>query len=139
MRQFFKFLFASFFGTVLVFIIGFFGMFIVFGALAAMGEEKVTVENHSILVPEFSKPITERRLKDPFSQFGVFGSSNQGLALTTITKTLEHAKTDDKIKGMYLNLTGFGGGRSSLDVVKDAILDFKTSNKPVYAYADYYK
>lgn len=138
MRQFFKFLFASFFGTILVFIIGFFGMFVVFGALAAMGEEKVTVENHSILVPEFSKPITERKMKDPFAQFGVLGSSSQGLALTTITKTLEHAKNDDKIKGMYLNLTGFGGGRSSLDVVKDAILDFKTSEKPVYAYADYY-
>lgn len=138
MRQFFKFLFASFFGTILVFVIGFFGMFVVFGALAAMGQEQVTVKDHSILVPEFSKAITERKIDDPFAQFGISGLGNDGLALTTIVKTLKEAKDDDRIKGMYLDLTSFGGGRSSLDVVKDAILDFKMSNKPVYAYADYY-
>lgn len=138
MRDFFKFLFASAIGTVLVFVLGFFFIGIVFGALAAAGQQDAVVEDHTILVPELSQPIMERSIEDPFAQFGVFGLGDGGLALTTITESLEKAKDDDRIKGIYLNLTSFGGGRSSLDVVKDAILDFKTSGKPVYAYADYY-
>jgi len=137
MRQFFKFLFASFFGTMLAIFIGFFFMFIIIGAIAASGQEKVSVKSNTVLVPELAKPITERKLADPFAQFGINSSSDQ-LALTTITKTLAHAKDDDKIKGLFLDLTTFGGGRSSLEVVKEAIDDFKTSGKPIYAYGDYY-
>ena len=88
---------------------------------------------------DFSQQITERAIQSPFAEFQINGvGGTDGLALTNITKSFYNAKDDDKIKGVFLDLSGFGGGRASLEVVKRSLEDFKTSGKKVYAYADYY-
>lgn len=52
---------------------------------------------------------------------------------------LEKATTDDRIKGLVLDLNQFEGGNfANLDSLGEAILNFKTSNKPVIAFADNY-
>lgn len=140
MRQFFKFLFASFFGGLLAIVCGVFLLFAIGAGIASMSEKEVVIEENTLLTPDFSKRITERKIDDPFSNLGMNGNfqSSSGLALTSITKALKEAKTDDRIKGLFLDMTIFQGGRSSLHTVKKALEDFKTSGKPIYAYADYY-
>lgn len=140
MRQFFKFVFASFFGGLLVILCGILFLFIIGVGIASMSDDKVEVKENTLLTPDFSRRITERKMEDPFANFGMNGNfqSSSGLSLTSISKALKHAKTDDKVKGVFMDLTIFQGGRSSLHTVEQALEDFKTSGKPIYAYADYY-
>lgn len=56
-----------------------------------------------------------------------------------VVDALEYAATDKRIKGVYLDLSAFGGGSiAKLAIVADAIRDFRESGKPVIASADYY-
>lgn len=144
MRQFFKFVFASFFGTLLALTIGTLLLFGIFGAIAAafgnQDEEVKPISSNTLFVPELSKPINERDLSDGLGQFQFTASfdDNSGVALTDIVKSIKSAKDDENIKGMYMNLTVFQGGRASVQAIRNAILDFKASGKPIYAYADVY-
>jgi protease-4 len=52
--------------------------------------------------------------------------------------TIKAAKNDDKIPLMVLNLDELsGGGISKMQVLAEAILDFKSADKKVYAYANF--
>ncbi len=56
-----------------------------------------------------------------------------------LERALHTAKDDDRIKAVLLNLNNFNGaGLSTLQDVRAAIDDFKTSGKPVIATADFY-
>jgi protease-4 len=67
---------------------------------------------------------------------GVSARPAQAL-LRDVLDTLRLAKDDDRIAALYLDLDGFrGGGMSKLRAVREALLDFKASGKPVLAYAE---
>ena len=56
-----------------------------------------------------------------------------------VVDALEYAATDQRIKGVHLDLSAFRGGSiAKLAIVADAIRDFRESGKPVIASADYY-
>src|SRR5690606_30042096 len=48
------------------------------------------------------------------------------------------AKTDDRIKGIYLDLSGVSASFATLQEIRDALVDFKTSGKFIVAYGDHY-
>jgi protease-4 len=70
--------------------------------------------------------------------FGPFqGMSKTGL--NSVLASLEHAKTDPKIKGIFLDLSSVSGGYAMLREIREKLLEFKTeSGKPVIAYSDGY-
>ncbi|MGB0429832.1 MAG: signal peptide peptidase SppA [Bacteroidia bacterium] len=144
MRQFFKFLFASFFGTLLALTIGLLMVFGIFGALASTfgsNDTEVTqITEATLLVPELSKPIAERDLSNSLNnfQFTTTFEDNSSIALTDIVATFSNAKNDPNISGVFLDLSVYQGGSASLQAIRKAIVDFKESGKPIYAYADYY-
>lgn len=56
----------------------------------------------------------------------------------SIVETLRKAKVDRRIGGVLLQPTGFASPLwGKVQEVRDAVLDFKTSGKPVYAYLEY--
>ncbi|TRW49509.1 signal peptide peptidase SppA [Aliidiomarina halalkaliphila] len=68
-----------------------------------------------------------------------FGAPPTQQPVHELERALQHAATDDRIHGVYLDLRNFGGGGvSKLIRVADAINEFKASGKPVYAYSDYF-
>lgn len=106
--------------------------------MSQLGNQKqVVVESQSIYAPDFSYGITERKIKDPFEGFDFPGVSDV-IPLPQFLKSIERAKTDTKIEALFLDLGMVPVGRTSLLAVKEAIEDFKTSGKPVYAYANFY-
>ena len=145
MRQFFKFLFASFFGSLLALTIGLFFVFIMIGAIAAMvssfgsDDKEVAVEKNSIFAPNMSKAIVEKASDNPLEYFDFESlEPTPPNTLSTFLDNIKKAKTDDYIKGIYLNLNLFMGGRAAQEEIRRALIDFKTSGKPIYAYADVY-
>ncbi len=93
------------------------------------------VEDNSVLHMTLDGPISEVSFAE-FDQASF--SFNQGMGLREIKKGLEIAKTDDKVKGILLNLTTVPAGMASTEEIRNALIDFKSSGKFVVAYSEVY-
>ena len=138
---------ASMFGFILgSLLIGLIFAVLIFGAIgAAAGSlnfegKPVTVKDNSVLHIELTQEIMDRGSKDELMlDFGPFKQAAT-LGLNDILADLEKAKTDDRIKGLFLDL-GFtvNARMATVQEIRDKILEFKKeSGKPVIAYAELY-
>lgn len=132
--NFFKTFLASCLGTLvtlfvlLVLIIG------IFSGLAA--EEEVMVKDNSVLQLNLDAQITEQQVDNPFEGLPIGGNSIPNIGLLQLKQAIDHAKSDDKIKGIFLNVTYPMTGFSSLEEIRQSLIDFRKSGKWVIAYAD---
>lgn len=130
MKNFFKAYLASLLaGLTFVFL-----MFLLL--LLVPKEEKIMVRDNSILKLELSSLITERAVEDPFSE--IFGVDEAKIGLDVLLEALSAAKDDDKIQGVYIEFGGLSAGTSTLKELRDALIDFKSSGKFIWTYADIY-
>lgn len=138
MNSFLKYTLATMSGIIILNIIGMITFFIFIG-IAAATSEKVSVDENSLLVAKFDKPILDRADDNPFSQFS-FGSFDlEGtLGLDQVLKDLEKAKSDENISGIFLRLSAIPASMATVEEIRDALLDFKESGKPIIAHADVY-
>lgn len=142
MRQFLKFMFASMLGTLLI---GVVLIFLFVGALVAIGSsfstasKPTTVDDGSILHLQLDQQIVDRGNKDELMlDFGPFKGA-MPLGLNQVLSSLENAKTDDHIKGVFLDLTGLQTGSATVKEIRDKLVRFKKeSGKPVIAFSDTY-
>src|SRR5690606_17819286 len=56
--------------------------------------------------------------------------------LYDVVRAIEHAKTDNNIKGIYIKLSSTPNGWATLQQIRTALTDFKQSGKFVYAYGE---
>ncbi|MEO9802580.1 MAG: signal peptide peptidase SppA [Reichenbachiella sp.] len=107
------------------------------GIIVASGSDEVpSVESNSVLYINLSGMISERVPEDPFAE--LFPDSGDAkLALLKTLESIEAAKYDDNIEGIYLEHGYVSGGYAALDEIRLAILDFKESGKFVYSYGEY--
>ena len=141
MKQFFKVVFASMLGFILANILLLFLFIAIIGGIAASSGSKKTAEidENSILKIEFSGPISDRSDNNPFKNFNpLSGENKQGYGLTDILEALEKAKTDDKIKGIYMHFDGVPAGMATTEEIRNALLDFKKSGKFILSYSNTY-
>lgn len=138
MKNFFKITFAS----LLAFIIGsvlllFIGMGII-GALVASGDQPVNVKNNSVLEITLNKEVVDRASDNPLDGFDIMNLKPQTkLGLDNILTCIEKAKTDDKIKGIYLNINDISssfGGLATAQEIRNKLKEFKATNKFIVAY-----
>jgi protease IV len=140
MKQFFKFMLASMTGVILVNVIFFFIiMGLIMSAASFSKKEVVIVPKNSLLHLTFEKEIPDRTSENPFSNFN-FSSMKSGKAvgLNDILENITKAKTDDNIKGIYLDLATVPAGIATIDEIRNALLDFKKSGKFIYSYSEAY-
>ncbi|MBC8124206.1 MAG: signal peptide peptidase SppA [Candidatus Kapabacteria bacterium] len=114
--------------------------FVVFGAFISMivssidaPEKSVDVRDKTVLIVDLSGGLPEYK---PQMAFNFGGDGPSGPSLLELLTALRNAKTDDKIKGLYFRAGGVGVGMAKLAEVRDALIDFKTSGKFVYAFID---
>lgn len=141
MRQFFKFFFASLLGTIVA---GVLVLVLLFGAIAAAGsafgkDSSTTVEKQSVLHITLNRPIVDQGnpvdKSQPFAQ--LLPKGNAGL--NQLLADLEKAKHDDRIRGVFLDLSLISAGTATLKELRDKLIEFKAvSAKPVVAYAEVY-
>jgi len=140
MKDFFKFLFASMLGFLIMSVIIFFVFIGIITSFANMMEQKDTkVAENTLLKIDFSTPVIDRTSKDPFSDFD-FASmeTKKSIGLNDIIKNLEKASRDPKISGIYLNLSSVQSGMATIEEIRKALMDFKESGKFVLAYGESY-
>lgn len=138
MKQFFKFTLASLVGTILTLLIVFFILSGIVASMASFAEKKtVTVKDNSVLKIELSKPIPERTPINPFDKFNFNGLDELNvLGLNDIKDQIERARTDDKIEGIYLDVSVIQSRMATLESIRNSLKDFKESGKFIVAYSD---
>jgi protease-4 len=109
---------------------------ITFAIIGSAFETKpFTYDENSVLLIEFDEPITEKS----YSNFDKSSFSiDQGMGIREIKIALEAAKTDDKIKGILLNIESIPAGMASTEEIRNALIDFKSSKKFIVAYSENY-
>jgi len=101
-------------------------------------DDKIEVADNSILHISLAYPISERTTKNNFSGFGFSSIFDNHIGLNDILTRIETAKTDDQIKGIYLDLSTIGASFATLEEIRNALVDFKTSKKFIIAYSEFY-
>ena len=137
MKQFFKFVFASFVGMFLFSIVtGIFALITIAGMFASQDSTTAPEEN-SVLVLNFSGQLEERSENNFISQLQ--GSATSSIGLDNLLEGIRKAKENDNIKGIYIEAGAFAADSyASMQAVRNALLDFKKSKKWIIAYADTY-
>jgi protease-4 len=141
MKQFFKFTFASMLGFILagVFLTGI-CILIIYGIVStAENKNKTDIVSNTVLFLEFDKPIHERGSKNPLEGFNFRNfSATQDVGLNDILRAIRESKTDSRIKGIYMEPSSISAGMGTIEEIRNALLDFKTSGKFVVSYAESY-
>lgn len=138
MKQFFKFMFASFAGTLLTLLILLFVFIGMITALVSMSEDsEVKLKPNTVLVADFSVPVSDRSPKNPFENFDFssFKSSNP-IGLNDILKNIEKAASDPNISGIYLDLSEVSSGMANLQEIRQKLVEFKASGKWIITYGE---
>lgn len=135
MLQFFKYVFATLVGILVFFVLSFFILIGIGSALSS--DEKVVVEDKSVLKLDLNKPIAEVGVENPLSELGGPFSGNENVTgLKDIKDALKNAQKDDKIKGIYLKAENPQAGWATLEEIRNQLLEFKKSKKFVVAYGE---
>lgn len=143
MKQFFKMMFASMLAMLVTFFITMLIFIAVIGTIVSSAtsttEKVVDVKNNSILHLQLNYQIKDRTSNNPFENFDFSTFEAQdNLGLDKILANINKAKSDDKIKGIYLDLTSLNTGMASIEEIRNALKDFKKSGKWIVSYSEVY-
>ena len=106
-------------------------------AVTSFNDQTVTIKGQSLLLLKLDGKIVERKSNNPFEDLelpGLKTASTTGL--NQIFSCIEKAKTDDRIKGIFLELSDISSGFATVEEIRNALIDFKTSGKFIYTYSD---
>lgn len=93
------------------------------------------IRDQSILYIDFKKPIVDRTpAPNLFTTLNPELSGNIGLH--DIIKNLKKAKNDPKIEGIFMELNFISAGISKLQEIREALEDFKESEKFIITYSE---
>jgi protease-4 len=137
MKQFFKFVLATVVGILLSTIII---ILVIVGIIAAAGSDKdVVVDANSILHIGIKYPIAERTANNPLANLSFLGfDGDKSIGLKDILANIKKAKTDDNIKGIFLDESYMMSGQATTEEIRNALIDFKKSGKFIVAYSEIY-
>lgn len=109
-----------------------------FSIMAAFAKSEVqSIQDHSMLYIKLSGPIAERSAdaSGAASVMAMVQGQEGSSSLSDMVKAIEVAKTEKKIKGIYLDCQGAQASAATMRSLRNALLDFKaSSHKPVIAY-----
>ena len=141
MKDFFKYVFATVVGIVISTVVLFILFFVILiGAISSFStDKKINIQPNSVLYLDLDLPITERTPENSLSGLPYFGAGEgTTLGFNDLIKALDAAKTDANIKCVYINVSTPNAGMATMLEVRNAIIDFKKSKKPIIAYSEIY-
>ncbi len=131
-------MFASMVGFILTAVILFFLFFSFVMAMVSMTKtEEVVVNNKTVLQLKLDYDIPDRTPNTPFN-ITPLGDFRTVSGLNDILKSIKKAKSDDRILGIYLDLSVIPSGFATVSEIREALEDFKESGKFIYTYGAIY-
>ena len=130
--KFIKTVFASCLGVILAFFL----LIMVVVVIAVCSDSSSEIKDSSVLLVSLDGVIDERDDDDIYIDLSFSPSGQTGLS--DIRYAIQEAKKDDRIKGIYLKTNVLQTGYATLEEIRDALADFKSSGKFIYAYSGLY-
>lgn len=134
MKSFFKIVLANL-TAFFILIAGLFVFFIGFIILSSISGSP-DVKSNSVLTLDLKTKIIDSPSEDQDDIFAFNKEKETSVLLYDILQAISKAKTDDKIKGISLEMDQISAGMTQLDDIRSALQDFKKSGKFVYAYGN---
>lgn len=105
--------------------------------ISGMSEDKkVAVAGNSVLHLELDARINELQQENPLAGLPVPGGEVRKIGLLNLMQAISHAKDDDRIEGIWLDVSQPQTGFSSLEEIRQSLIDFRKSGKWVVAYTE---
>lgn len=143
MKDFLKIVLASALGFVIAnILLSFIVMVLFFGAMGSffstLSTEKFVLHDNSVLNLRLNGPINERTPEeDPFTAM-IAPDRPLTMGLNDIVSAIRKAKSEDNIKGIYLDSRMLSASLATLTEIRLELENFKESGKFIVAYADTY-
>tara|TARA_B100000035_G_scaffold171114_1_gene145911 strand:- start:1233 stop:2987 length:1755 start_codon:yes stop_codon:yes gene_type:complete len=139
MLNFLKNIFSTVIGILLSFLI----IILIIAGVASLSSQKSTstkkLDEKHFLKIDLSKEVVERTSTNPFSSLDPMNiDASQQLSLKIILDNIEKAKTDENIVGIYINSPIVNAGMSKAEEIRNKLLEFKETKKPIVAYNEVY-
>ncbi len=142
MKAFIKNIFATVIGMLIASLVSVF-VFIAVITLIVQGASKKamhSVVENSILHMKLRGAIVEKHRPLDFDFLGsrsIF-SEDRTIGLYELNRAIDAAKTDARIKGIYIEMRGFDAGWAALSSLHRKLEEFKATGKWIYTYGDGY-
>ena len=140
--KFFKIFLAALLAMIVCTVLSWVLCIIVFvGMAGSMGKTtQAVITPQTIVKIDFAENISEAPTKNPMAGFDYTTMTMpKNTHLLKVLQSIEAAKGDDRVKGIYLNFTGTGGiTTGAMEEIRAALVDFKQSGKFVVAYNEGY-
>lgn len=137
MKIFWKAFFASLLAIVVGTLLFIFILVGIITAITSFKDQAITIKEKSLLLLKLDGRIVERKSNNPFEDLELPGlKTSTTTGLNQILNCIDKAKTDGRIKGIYLELSDIHAGYATVEEIRNALIDFKTSRKFIYAYSD---
>lgn len=146
MKQFFGAFLGSIVGIIISTLLGLLILVLIISSViksavreASAKEETTSVAVNSVLKINLNGVIEERALDNPLEDYDLGPLSQpSALGLNRLITCITSAKTDKRIKGIFLNIKSVQAGYAGLQELRQAFIDFRKSGKFIYAYAESY-
>ena len=135
MKQFFKFLLASFLGSALLLIVLF---FLGFGVLLNSTTNTANIRPNSLLYMDLNYNIPDRTCEDNITNTlrGFNSESNDMSGMNDIISNIKAAAKDPNISGIFLELSSIGTSTANIEEIRNELLRFRESGKFVITYSE---
>ena len=115
---------------------GIIGVISILGMVAST-DSTPKVKDNSVLVLNLNGVMQERSQDDIYSF--LTGGEMSSLGLDDLAEAIDKAKTDDNVKGIYIEAGMFApDGPASVQALRNKLVEFKNSGKWIVAYGDQY-
>ncbi|MCD8186042.1 MAG: signal peptide peptidase SppA [Rikenellaceae bacterium] len=136
---------SAFLGSLLALFIGGFAfiflMFLILGAtVAAFSLEEITpIDYNTVLKIDLSERIVDNPPQNLWGTLDPFTMRvSRSTSLLSVLNAIEAAAQDERIRGIYLNLSTVSVGMAAMEEIREALSAFKASGKFIISYSNYY-
>lgn len=143
MNNFWKTFFGSALGSIVgimaIGLIFLFGFFMLIGSVVSGSGEQTSksIDKTSVLYLDLKYELNDKTNNDPFENISSGKiSSTVKPGLYDLLSVLKHASSNDKITGIFLDISDITAGMAITEELRQGIVQFRNSGKFVYTYAD---
>ncbi|WP_420571848.1 signal peptide peptidase SppA [Kordia sp.] len=136
--KFFKRVLSTVVGIGVFFVLCFFLLFIFIIFSSGSDKDIVTVKSNSVLELNLDAPIEDYAGQFDYGDLTFLPNEPRYDGLFNIIDAIDHATSDDKIKGISIKNNSLQAGMAQTKALRDALLAFKDSGKFIVSYGDFY-
>ena len=139
MLKFLKNIFSTLIGILLSFVVIVVTLIGVLSVSSEYQKKEKKIDKNTILKIDLSTQVVERASSNPLSDLDLLNPEpKKQLELKTILDNIEKAKFDDNIIAIYINSPFVNAGLSQTEEIRNKLLEFKKTEKPIIAYSEVY-